>query len=177
MRSPYIIFDRDGTLIEQIHHLVDPDLVKIKSRLIIGLHSLKKQGFSFGIITNQSVINRGIATKEVVDQVNERILNLLKNEGIEFKFIKYCPHLPDDLCECRKPANLLGLQAINEFNIDASRSFMIGDMESDVIFGHAIGFRSIQLTSDESSQSEPDCVAADMIAAAEWILKVSKGEK
>jgi histidinol-phosphate phosphatase family protein len=173
MRSPYIIFDRDGTLIEHIHHLVDPDLVKIKSRLIIGLHSLKKQGFSFGIITNQSVINRGFATKEVVDQVNERTLNLLKNEGIEFKFIKYCPHLPDDLCKCRKPANLLGLQAINE----ASRSFMIGDMESDVIFGHAIGFRSIQLTSDESSQSEPDFVAADMIAAAEWILKVSKGEK
>jgi histidinol phosphatase-like enzyme len=71
----------------------------------------------------------------------------------------------------------LGLQAISEFNIDASRSFMIGDMGSDVIFGHAIGFRSIQITSDESSQSEPDFVAADMIVAAEWILKVSKGEK
>ena len=177
MQSPYVIFDRDGTLIEHIHHLVDPELVKLKPRLILGLQLLQKQGFRFGIISNQSVINRGYATKEVVDEVNKRVQSLLSNMGIEFQFVKYCPHLPEELCNCRKPAISLGLQAIKEFNIDVSRSFMIGDMDSDVIFGHAIGFKSIQLTSDQVSQSAPDFVATDMISAAEWILKVSRGEK
>jgi HAD superfamily hydrolase (TIGR01662 family) len=80
--SPYIIFDRDGTLIEHVHHLIDPNLVRLKPRLVIGLQLLKEHGFNFGIISNQSVINRGYATKEVVNQVNEKMQELLKKNLI-----------------------------------------------------------------------------------------------
>jgi len=175
--SPYIIFDRDGTLIEHVHHLIDPNLVRLKPRLVIGLQLLKEHGFNFGIISNQSVINRGYATKEVVNQVNEKMQELLRSEGIEFKFIKYCPHRPEELCGCRKPAMGLGLQAIGEFKIDLNRSFMIGDMDSDVIFGHAIGLRSIQLITGEVKESSANFVASDISEAADWILNESRKEK
>lgn len=177
MLSPYIFLDRDGTLIEHVHHLIDPELVKLKPRLVTGLQLLKEHGFSFGIISNQSVINRGYSSKEIVDQVNERMQELLRNEGIEFNFIKYCPHRPEELCSCRKPATGLGLQAIGEFKIDVSRSFMIGDMDSDVIFGHAIGLRSIQLIIGEVTESSADFVASDISEAADWILNESRKEK
>jgi D-glycero-D-manno-heptose 1,7-bisphosphate phosphatase len=116
-------------------------------------------------------------TKEVVDQVNEKMQELLRSEGIEFKFIKYCPHRPEELCGCRKPATGLGLQAIGEFKIDLNRSFMIGDMDSDVIFGHAIGLKSVQLITGEATESSADFVASDILAAAEWIFKESRKEK
>ena len=61
MKTPFVIFDRDGTLIEHIHYLVDPNLVKFKKDIVPSLISLKNTGFKFGIITNQSVIGRGLA--------------------------------------------------------------------------------------------------------------------
>ena len=66
MSNPFVIFDRDGTLIKHVHYLSDPDGVELTPNLISGLLLLKNNGFKFGIVTNQSIINRGLATTQEV---------------------------------------------------------------------------------------------------------------
>lgn len=174
MSRPFVIFDRDGTLIRHVHYLVDPEEVELLPDLIPGLKLLESHGFSFGMITNQSVIGRGLASREQVDQVNERVLELLEKEGIEFRFVLFCPHTPEDLCSCRKPAIGLGQIAIQKHQLDPDSSFMLGDQDSDVIFGQSLGCRSIHIGGGKSLGSEADLHADNVLLAARWITSVMK---
>ena len=79
MKKAFVIFDRDGTLIEHVHHLTDPDLVQFKPDLQTSLQMLEKAGYRFGIITNQSVVGRGLATISDIQKVNKRIFRLWVN--------------------------------------------------------------------------------------------------
>ena len=140
-------------MIRHIPYLANPNQVQLLPKVIEGLDKLKWLGFKFGIITNQSVIGRGLATKSEVDQVNSRVLSLMESEGISISFVKVCPHIPADLCQCRKPLPKLGREAKEEFQIDMSASFMIGDADSDITFGQNIGCKTIQIV--ENSYKSP----------------------
>jgi len=178
MLNPFVVFDRDGTLIKHVHYLSDPDGVELSPNLIEGLLLLKENGYKYGIVSNQSIINRGLATAKQVESVNSRVAELLFPFGLTFEFILYCPHLPEELCSCRKPEPALGLAAINEYKIDKSRSFMVGDQLSDVTFGHAIGFQSIQVGNKVKQFEEADFAADDVLSAAVWVIsKLGKQEK
>lgn len=174
MARPFVIFDRDGTLIRHVHYLADPNMVELQPGLIPGLKLLEDHGFDFGMVTNQSIISRGLATPEQVDAVNTRVLELLEQEGIKFQFVLLCPHTPEDSCNCRKPAIGLGQIAIQKHKLDPSSSFMLGDQPSDVIFGHALGCRSIQIGDEKSPYSEADFHADNVLLAAQWITSVMK---
>jgi len=174
MTLPYVLFDRDGTLIEFEHYLIDPSKVKIAEGVVKGLLLLKEHGFSFGIITNQSVVGRGLASSEEVKAVNLKVLSLIGVYEIEFQFVLFCPHIPEDLCDCRKPAPGLGKLAIAEHNLAPDLSYMIGDQPSDVEFGHAIGCTSILLGDEIDSRCSADYFAKSVIEAAEWILSETR---
>jgi D-glycero-D-manno-heptose 1,7-bisphosphate phosphatase len=73
MKTPFVIFDRDGTFIEHVHYLAYPNLVKFKEGIIPSLISLQNNGFKFGIITNQSIIGRGLADYQTVNKINNKI--------------------------------------------------------------------------------------------------------
>jgi len=170
MLNPFVIFDRDGTLIKHVHYLSDPNGVELTSNLIPGLLLLKNNGFKFGIVTNQSIINRGLATIQEVESVNSKVMELLRFAGLKFEFVLYCPHSPEELCSCRKPQPDLGLAAIQKHKIDKYRSFMVGDQLSDVIFGHALGFKSIQVGRTLKTNDVADFTADDILSAAIWIV-------
>ena len=170
MSNPFVIFDRDGTLIRHVHHLSNPNGVELTSNLVPGLLLLKNNGFKFGIVTNQSVINRGLATIQEVESVNSKVVNLLRVSGLRFEFVLYCPHLPEELCSCRKPQPDLGLAAIQKHKIDKNKSFMVGDQLSDVIFGHALGLKSIQVGGTLKKSDVADFMANDILSAATWII-------
>ena len=174
MTYPYILFDRDGTLIKFEHYLIDPSKVEIAEGVVKGLLLLKEQGFSFGMITNQSVIGRGIASREAVTAVNNKVLSLLGEHNIEFQFVLFCPHTPEDLCDCRKPAPGLGKLAIEEHNLAPDLSYMIGDQPSDVGFGHAIGCESVLIGDEIDYGCDADHFAKSVLEAAEWILSEMK---
>jgi histidinol-phosphate phosphatase family protein len=175
MFNRYVFFDRDGTLIKHIHYLSDPNEVELSVNSIPGLEMLKESGFKFGIVTNQSIINRGLATVAQVESVNSRVIELINKAGINIEFVYYCPHFPEESCACRKPAPNLGLKAIEKYQIDKNRSFMVGDQPSDVSFGHAIGFETVQVGSNVGKNKEADFIADDILSAARWITsKVGK---
>lgn len=170
MKKAFVIFDRDGTLIEHVHHLVDPELVQFKSDLQTSLQKLQKAGYRFGIISNQSVVGRGLATVGDIQKVNRKIIDYLKPLGIVFDFVYFCPHLPSAGCECRKPAIALGLKAVVEHQLVPSQSFMIGDQESDVLFGRELGCATIQVEGDAQKSSFADYYSDTLERAANWIL-------
>jgi D-glycero-D-manno-heptose 1,7-bisphosphate phosphatase len=148
--NKYILLDRDGTLIEFRNYLTDPRHITINRPTIKGLQLLSEAGYRFGVITNQSLIGRGIASKEQVELVNSEMLNQFNSYGIRFDFVLYCPHSPLDLCDCRKPKISLGLKAIAEYGINVQGSYMIGDMDSDMEFGNSLNLTTIKISSNFS---------------------------
>ena len=170
MGTPFVIFDRDGTLIEHVPHLVEPSEVRFKPDLISGITRLRDSGFHFGMVTNQSVIGRGLATFDKVTEINSLISDYLAKYGIQFDFVLVCPHRPDENCSCRKPNISLGLQAIQNFNLLPSVSYVVGDQETDLIFGKNLGCRVVQLKGNAQKSQVADYYAEDLGGAASWII-------
>lgn len=171
MKSKYIIFDRDGTLIKHIHYLTKITDIEYLPGVVEGLLKLKAAGYRFGIITNQSLIGRKIAKRLVVDKINLHILEYFKSKSIDFNFVYICPHEPSQQCACRKPKTELGVKAIANFAIDPYLSYMIGDAMTDIQFGINLRLKTIQVNPLDYIHSKADFVTSNMIFAAEWILK------
>ncbi len=176
-----VFFDRDGTLIHEKPgtYLSEPDRVRLYAPVPEALEKLQKAGFVFFIVSNQSGIGRGYFTEREVNAVHARLRQLLKPAVIQE--IVFCPHSPEEKCACRKPGTLLGEQLIARYHIDTKRSFMVGDKKADVLFGRGLGFQSVLVTTANGKKHlqkypdlKPDFVAADMRAAARYILKKDK---
>jgi len=168
-----VIFDRDGTLIDHVHHLVNLQLVKFKTDLGPALQSLTAAGFKLGIITNQSVIGRGLGTLQEVERINTSIEQHLKAFDVAFDFIYICPHLPEEGCDCRKPQLAMGLRAVREIQLNPEQSFMVGDNESDMIFGRALGCSTVQVGANSQKSLNVDYDAVSLKDAADWIIRKS----
>lgn len=139
MAKKYVLFDRDGTLIEHVHHLSRVKDVRFYGDTAESLMEITHLGYQLGVVTNQSVIARGIATSAEVKLINDHIANFLSSHGVQLDFVLVCPHVPEDKCKCRKPNIGLGEQAVRNFDIDLRRSFMVGDQISDLEFGLRLG--------------------------------------
>lgn len=98
------------------------------------------------LVTNQSPIGRGIFTKETLDNIHFKMLNELSAAGAHIDAIYFCPHKPDDGCNCRKPRPGLILRAAEDYNIDLSGSWMIGDSKSDLEAGVKAGCKTLRVT-------------------------------
>lgn len=137
-RRKIALLDRDGTIVE--YH--DGYLTDVKDICIIAyglLRYLQDCGYALVVITNQSIISRGIATLCQVERVNDAIVNKYRKQNIYIDAVFMCPHQPDDECYCRKPKVGL-LRAVDAaITMDRSRSVVIGDAESDVAAGQSYG--------------------------------------
>ena len=143
-----IFLDRDNTIIIDKGYLKNPEEIEFIPGVLSALRSFQDAGFILVMVSNQSGIGRGYFTESEYEAVHARFVELLEANGIAFAGYYYCPHSPDDNCECRKPKPLMALKAANELNIDLSESYMIGDKDSDIEFGINSGakacFRSVQ---------------------------------
>jgi D-glycero-D-manno-heptose 1,7-bisphosphate phosphatase len=140
------MFDRDGTLIEKIHHLSRIEEVKLVPFLGQTLKKISQLGYKLGVVTNQSIISRGLASQETVIKINDFIFKeVLKSHRVKFDFTAICPHLPEHGCDCRKPQIGLIRNLIESEQIDVTRSFMVGDQASDVGFGRNAGLQTVYI--------------------------------
>ena len=142
-----VFVDRDGVINQERN-----DYVKSISELEIypnvakNIKLLKDAGFLVIVITNQSAVNRGIITHEMINQIHNSIQEHLKKYGTFLDGFYYCPHVPDENCNCRKPKPGLLQQAILELNIDLNSSWMIGDSDSDIEAADSIGCKAIKIS-------------------------------
>jgi len=167
-----VFLDKDGTLIKDMNYLNSFERLEILPGAKEGLKRLKKAGFKLIGITNQSGIARGLVDENFVRESNAHLQQEL---GIDDFF--YCPHHPDEKCQCRKPETLLLNKAGLRHSINLKESYMIGDRESDVLMAKRGGAKGILL----SSAAQPEITSASYIAkelddAVEWILKTTRNK-
>ena len=173
-KSRAVFVDRDGTIIHDADYCSDPKQVKSLDGAADALHRLKNAGYKIIVITNQSGIGRGFFTQEQYRAVEAEVSRQLGNGVIDATY--FCPDIPGDPSECRKPAPGMVLQAAKEHDVDLPRSFLIGDKEIDAECAHNAGVRAIRVRTgfDKATEnSSADWVAEDLPAAAEIILNAS----
>lgn len=185
-----VFLDRDGVIIEDVRLLTGPVQIRILGGVPQALRSLKEAGFNLIVISNQTVVARGLVTEQEVCAINAKMECLLEQAGgPHLDGFYFCPHHPNATlpayriaCECRKPRPGLLLRAAREHNLNLGASFVVGDRITDIIAGSRAGCQTVLVQTgrhqeppietveplDESVQ--PDHVCADLKAAAEWIL-------
>lgn len=139
MKPCGVIFDRDGTIVVDVPYNGDPDAVQPVNGMREALDRLRAALVPVAIVSNQSGVGRGMLTIEQVEAVNRRVTELLG----PFDALLYCPHGPDDDCECRKPKPKLILDAAHAMGVDAACCVVIGDKRSDVEAARNAGAQSI----------------------------------
>jgi D-glycero-D-manno-heptose 1,7-bisphosphate phosphatase len=128
-KQPAIFLDRDGTLVEEVDYLHRVEDLQLFPFSYDAVWKLKNAGFLVIVVTNQSGIGRGIYTEADMHAVHNEIQKRLDDAIDAFYF---CPHLPEDGCECRKPGQGMINASCQEFDIDIEASWMIGDKKIDV---------------------------------------------
>jgi histidinol-phosphate phosphatase family protein len=143
-----VLVDRDGTVIEDVGYPREPERVALLPGAAEALRAFAAAGLKVVVVSNQSGIGRGLITRAEAAAVHERFVELLADEGVELAGAYYCPHAPDDGCDCRKPAPGLLLRAADELGLDLGRSVMVGDKEADVEAGRRAGARTVRFRPD-----------------------------
>jgi D-glycero-D-manno-heptose 1,7-bisphosphate phosphatase len=135
-----VFLDRDGVLIENRSDYVrDWSHVVILSMTVEALAGLHEKGFKIVVVTNQSGVGRGLISLETAQEINDRLVQTLRERGGWIDAVYMCPHQPQDRCQCRKPQPGLLLQAAQELSLDLSASWMVGDAWSDLLAGQWAG--------------------------------------
>ena len=106
---------------------------------------LNRAGYLVIVITNQSGLNRGYFDLATLDAIHSKLRRTVEAGGGRIDDIFYCPHRPDENCSCRKPEIGMGLAAMARYGIDPSRSWMVGDSDSDMEFGRRLGCRTFRV--------------------------------
>ncbi len=142
-------FDRDGTLVyEPPDGLVRPEGFRVLPGVIEGLKTLKAQGYTLVMITNQSFYG-DVSRIKCFEDTQELLFAALKAGGLAFDFVFLCPHSEGEGCNCRKPKTGMVDEFLREHEIDKERSVVVGDRESaDGGFGKAIGVRFVKMESN-----------------------------
>ena len=140
-----VFLDRDGTLIDDVGYISDPEDVRLVPGAADALRALRDAGFRLVVVSNQSGLGRGLITQERADAVHQRFVQELERAGAQIDAAYYCPHTPDEDCDCRKPLPGMLIDAARELDLDLERSFIVGNSDVDVAAGEAAGARAILL--------------------------------
>ncbi len=182
--KPFVVLDRDGTIIVEEVYLSDPAKVALCVNAGEGLKRMAQLGWGLVVISNQSGVGRGYYDDAAVARVNARMNELLAQFGVKLDGIYYCPHKPEDDCACRKPRPGLLHKAAAEHCFNVHTCVVIGDKVCDVELGNAVGATSILVQTGygaqliDSQRSLARYNVADLSAAAELIeqrVKLNEG--
>ncbi len=142
-----LFLDRDGTLNEETadEQIDSLQKVRLMPGVVPALLSLKAAGFGFVMVTNQDGLGTGTFPREKFELAHQFILELFASQGIEFEAVFICPHFKRENCGCRKPSLGMVEQFLAAQSIDKTRSYMIGDRETDMELAANLGVSGLQV--------------------------------
>lgn len=177
--------DRDGVLIVDKNYLSDPAEVELFPDAAEALRLIREHGYMIIVVSNQSGIARGYFDFDDLMEVEQRIDELLLDEGVSIDAWYYCPHYAGKNCnpeyafecDCRKPEPGMLLAAAKECGIDLSQSVMIGDKLSDLEAGRKAGCKALALIRTRKDVQDisafPDAVeSSTLLTAVKRLLKL-----
>ena len=129
-----IFLDRDGVICKnRSDHVKSWQEFEFLPGAKKSLAALSQLNLPIIVVTNQAVVNRGLATASVVEDIHRRMVAEITAAGGRIDRVIYCSHRPEDNCECRKPKPGMLLQAAQEMNLDLAGSYFVGDAATDLI--------------------------------------------
>jgi D-glycero-D-manno-heptose 1,7-bisphosphate phosphatase len=187
MKQRAVFIDRDGTISEEVGYINHPSRLRVFPFAVEAIKALHDHGWLAILVTNQAGVARGYFSEAMVIEVHQLLQAQLAENGARLDAIYYCAHHPSvgsppycRDCDCRKPKPGLIQQAVREFDLDLSLSWMVGDRYSDIELARNAGLKSAFVLTGygrgeweyqrESWQTNPDLVAPDLRDAVEQIL-------
>lgn len=181
-----IFLDRDGVInVNRTEHVKNWQEFEFMPGALESICTLTQTGLPIFIVTNQAIVSRGMVTAEAIDDIHARMVEEINRSGGAIRKVYYCPHDSHENCTCRKPEPGMLLQAVEEFGVDPTQSFMVGDAWTDVQAGLRVGARSIMVISGRGIHYLANCfndfsvrvgVACDLADATTMILSTLNGE-
>ncbi len=177
-----VFLDRDGTLTADsknyIKSIAEFSIFPFTAK---ALKVLQQAGFLLIVITNQSGLSRGYFSEKTLKAMHDHLREQLEINGVTLDDIYYCPHLPEDNCDCRKPKPKLLQKAAKKHQVDLKNSWFIGDSEKDILTGQKkncntalvlSGVRGITEKAVKMWQTQPDIIAENILFAAGKIIEM-----
>lgn len=176
--SRLVLIDRDGTINVEKHYLSSPEQIELLPQAAEGIKLLNEIGLRVVVVTNQSGVGRGFFDLHKLEEINNHLQEVLKNEGAGVDAIYFCPHLPEDACNCRKPLTEMADRAARDFNAELSESFVIGDKVADIELGKNIGASTILVRTgygkiaEQEKEPKPHYIVENLFEAACLIKEI-----
>jgi D-glycero-D-manno-heptose 1,7-bisphosphate phosphatase len=140
-----IFLDRDGVINKEVNYLYKIKDFEFINGVFDACIFFQTLNYSIIIISNQSGIGRGIYSEDEYLKINKWMLNEFSLKNVSILDTFHCPHVPNSKCSCRKPKPGMFLKAKKKYNIDMSRSWMIGDKETDIESANLAGINNTVL--------------------------------
>jgi len=169
MRAVFV--DKDGTLVENVPHNVDPARIALTPGAADGIAALARHGYRVIVVSNQPGVALGKFSERDLETVKARLGEMLALDGFYF-----CPHAPQGGCDCRKPAPGLIERAAREHGVSLAESWLVGDILDDIEAGRRAGCRTVLLDNGNETEWQltpdrlPHHIACDLAQAADLIL-------
>ena len=193
-KNTAVFLDRDGVINEEVGYLDSLDKLKVIPCAYEAIKLINESGMKAVVISNQAGVARGLITEEFVKKTNNHLQLILRERGVYINNFYYCPHHPTEgeepyrqICDCRKPAPGMFLEAARDLNIDLELSYMVGDRFLDMEAAKKAGVKGIlvrtgygkELLQDDgpnkaTPENKPDFIAEDILEAIRWILRDRK---
>ena len=181
MPTRAIFLDRDGVIsVNRKDYVKTWDEFVFLPRAFDALQKLAASDFLIIVTTNQSAVGRGVMTQATLDGIHARMLATIRARGGRIDAIYFCPHAPEENCDCRKPRTGMYRRAAEKFAIDCARSYVIGDAKEDVQAAQSIGAEPILVQTGRGEEhgnwlavngNSRFQVADDLMDAVMWIEK------
>jgi len=154
-RSRVVVLDRDGVINED-----SADFIKSAAEWreipgsIDAIARLHKAGFRIAVATNQSGIGRGLISEDALAEIHKKMLDRVAAAGGNIDRIIYCPHLPDDQCDCRKPLPGMLYEVAEHLGCGLQNMIVVGDAARDLEAARAAGCRAILVRTGKGQATE-----------------------
>lgn len=171
-----VFLDRDGTINKYVGFLRNINDFELIDGVAEAIKKINASGYLAIVVTNQPVVARGEVAFQELEEIHNKMETELGLQGAYLDAIYYCPHHPHKgyegevpelkiECDCRKPKPGMLLKAADDYNIDLSQSYMIGDGENDIKAGLAAGCKAILVNGAGTDAKNEDFGQADTLSS------------
>jgi D-glycero-D-manno-heptose 1,7-bisphosphate phosphatase len=148
-----VFLDRDGVInVDRRDYVKSWAEFNFLPQVFEALRLLKKNNLRVVVITNQSAVHRGLMSISTLREIHEKMLRAIEKRGGHIEAIYYCPHRPDEKCECRKPKPGMVLKAKKDLKIDLTQSYLVGDSKKDVELARSVKVKCVRILKKASQR-------------------------
>ncbi len=167
-----VFLDRDGVinevLTERVKFVNSPEDFYFLPGVPEAIQKLNAHFDYLFVVTNQGGVGLGFMSERQLIHIHQYMIDELKKNGATIDEVAYCPHKPRAGCACRKPNSKLIEDLAQKYHVDLTKSYMVGDTDTDIIAGKRAGTKSVFL-----GENDPlaDAIFPDLWTAADWMIE------